>query len=216
MIAGHYGIGFMAKALNRTIPLWALFLAVQLVDIVWATLVLLKIERARVVPGITPVNPIDFYYMPYSHSLTAAIFWSVTAAVVSSRMMIGRARWPAAAVIGIAVLSHWVLDFLVHRPILPLYGDGLKVGMGLYHAPVAALGLEIALLLGGIYLYLRAPNTRPGHIWATLILGLVIIGLLAFVAFAPPLRKINAAATAALVSYLVLAGAAYWIERKRA
>ncbi|MGH7855135.1 MAG: hypothetical protein ACREP3_16920 [Candidatus Binatia bacterium] len=215
MVAGHYGVGFIAKALNNAVPLWVLFLAVQLVDIFWAVLVLLKIERARIVPGITPINPIDFYYMPYTHSLAGVVLWSIAAATISSRMVTGRQRWSVAAVVGAAVLSHWVLDLLVHRPILPLYGDGFKVGIGLYHLPAVALGLELALLFGGIYLYLRRTKPRRAHRSATIILGLVITGLLGFVAFAPPLRKINAAATSALVTYLVLAGAAYWIERQR-
>ena len=216
MIAGHYGAGFIAKALNNAIPLWVLFLAVQLIDIFWSILILLKVERARMAPGITPMNPIDFYYMPYSHSLLAVILWSVAAALVASRIVTKR-RWAAAAIIGAAVLSHWVLDLLVHRPILPLYGDVLKFGMGLYFKPALALALELALLFGGIYLYLR--TTKPPkrvHRVATVVLGFVIAGLFGFVAFGPPLRKINAAATASLVTHLVLAGAAYWVERKRA
>ena len=215
MVAGHYGVGFIAKALNNAIPLWVLFLAVQLVDVLWAIFVLLKIERARIIPGITPINPIDFYYMPYSHSLAAVIFWSIVAAIFSTRLVAARQRWPVATIVGAAVLTHWVLDVLVHRPILPLYGDDLKVGMGLYFFPAAALGVELALLFGGIYLYLRTTKAPwPSHRPATIMLGFVITGLLSFVAFAPPLRKINAAATSALVTYLVLAGAAYWIERK--
>jgi hypothetical protein len=82
MFVGHYGPALAAKAVKKTIPLWLLFLAVQLLDVFWSILVLLGIEKVRVVPGITVANPLDLYYMPYTHSLLAAILWSVGAALV--------------------------------------------------------------------------------------------------------------------------------------
>jgi hypothetical protein len=65
MFVGHYGVSFAAKELDKTIPLWLLFIAVQWLDVVWAPLVLLGVERVRIVPGITASNPLDLYYMPY-------------------------------------------------------------------------------------------------------------------------------------------------------
>ena len=73
MFVGHYGISFAAQRLNRQLPLWVLFIAVQLLDVFWAPFVLLGIERVRIVPGITMSNPLDLYYMPYTHSLIAAM-----------------------------------------------------------------------------------------------------------------------------------------------
>ena len=216
MIAGHYGVGFIGRALNNALPLWVLFVAVQFVDILWAVFVLLKIERARIVPGITPINPIDFYYMPYTHSLAAVVLWAIAAALLCSLMVAARQRLSTAVIVGGAVLSHWVLDLLVHRPILPLYGNEEKVGLGLYHVPAVSLGLELALLFGGMFLYLRSAKATRRIRSATIILGFVITGLLGFVSFAPPLRKISTAAAAALATYLVLAAAAYWIERRPA
>jgi membrane-bound metal-dependent hydrolase YbcI (DUF457 family) len=93
-------------------------------------LVLLGVEKVRIVPGITASNPLDLYYMPYTHSLVAAFFWSFAAAAVVWLVRRGATR-PVAAWIGVAVFSHWVLDFLVHRPDLPLYDDTMKVGLGL-------------------------------------------------------------------------------------
>ena len=82
MFVGHYGPSFAIKAFRPAIPLWLLFMAVQLVDVVWAVLVLLGIEKVRIVPGITASNPLDLYYMPYTHSLVAAILWSLAASVL--------------------------------------------------------------------------------------------------------------------------------------
>ena len=81
MFIGHYGPSFACKAAKPAIPLWVLFLAVQFVDIVWSILVLLGIEKVRIVPGFTATNPLDLYYMPYTHSLPGAALWSAGAAV---------------------------------------------------------------------------------------------------------------------------------------
>jgi hypothetical protein len=119
MFVGHYGPSFAAKALEKSIPLWILFLAVQLVDVFWAIFVILGVEKVRIVPGITATNPLDLYYMPYTHSLVAALIWSVAAFIVY-RAFPRLNGWSAAGVVGAAVFSHWILDLLVHRPDLPL------------------------------------------------------------------------------------------------
>jgi hypothetical protein len=82
MFVGHYGPSFAAKALKKSIPLWILFVAVQLVDVLWSIFVLLGIEKVRIVPGITATNPLDLYYMPYTHSRVGSLFWAIAAAIV--------------------------------------------------------------------------------------------------------------------------------------
>lgn len=158
MFIGHYGVSFACKAAKPAIPLWVLFVAVQLVDVAWAVLVLLGIEKVRIVPGITATNPFDLYYMPFTHSLPGAALWSVGAAV-TYRALAPAQKWAAAAIVGSAVFSHWILDLLVHRPDLALYDDTYKVGFGLWNYPTLAFTLEIALLFGGIALFLR--TTEP-------------------------------------------------------
>src|ERR1700687_547968 len=95
MFIGHYGPSFAIKAIRPAIPLWPLFIAVQLVDVAWAVLVLLGMEKVRIVPGITASNPLDLYYMPYTHSLVAAALWAV-AAIALCRPLPGVSDWPAA------------------------------------------------------------------------------------------------------------------------
>ena len=84
MFVGHYGVSFASKRYGSQIPLWLLFIAVQWLDVIWAPLVLLGIERVRITPGITASNPLDLYYMPYTHSLVAALLWSA-AMIVACR-----------------------------------------------------------------------------------------------------------------------------------
>src|SRR5512143_2522004 len=105
MFVGHYGISFAAKKGDGAIPLWVLFMAVQLLDVVWAPLVLLGVEKARIVPGFTATNPLDLYYMPYTHSLVAAMCWSVAAAA-AYRLFCRSSSIRAALLVGAAVFSH--------------------------------------------------------------------------------------------------------------
>jgi hypothetical protein len=196
MFVGHYGVSFAAKKLDTTIPLWVLFLAVQWLDVVWAPLVLLGIEKVRIVPGFTRTNPLDLYYMPYTHSLVAAALWSVAAAVVYR--IAKRASAPASALVGAAVFSHWVLDFIVHVPDLPLYDNTAKVGLGLWNYPVVAFALEALLLLGAMAAYAWAvPSRRLG----VMLFGLAMLGIHAYVFFGPPPVSSSAAAATALVAY---------------
>src|SRR6266699_2265027 len=200
MFVGHYGVSFAAKKAEPAIPLWVLFIAVQLLDVLWAPFVLLGIEKVRIVPGITASNPLDLYYMPYTHSLLAAIGWSVVAFLVYRVVRPVPPR--AAAIVGVAVFSHWVLDFLVHRPDLPLYDNAAKVGLGLWNRPVLAFGLEITLLFGGMCLYFRAGAAR--RILAA-VFGLSMVAVQAYVFFGPPPISDKAAALTALAAYVVFA-----------
>ena len=210
MFVGHYGVSFAAKKAEPSIPLWVLFIAVQLLDVLWAPFVLLGIEKVRIVPGFTASNPLDLYYMPYTHSLVAAIGWSVLAAAVY-RVAAPRGTKRAAAVIGAAVFSHWVLDFVVHRPDLPLYDNSAKVGLGLWNMPAIALGLEAVLLFVGMWLYFRLGTARRS---AMLVFGVIMLAIQAYVFFGPPPVSDNAAALTAFISYAVFALIIRALERR--
>ncbi len=215
MFVGHYGPSFAAKALKKSIPISVLFLAVQLLDVFWSIFVLLGIEKVRIVPGITATNPLDLYYMPYTHSFDGALLWSVGAGIVYY-LLRRKDGLAAAALVGGAVFSHWVLDVLVHRPDMPLYDDSAKIGLGLWNFPVFAFVLELAVLFGGMYLYLRStkPVTPIGR-YGMPIFGFAMLVLQAFLFFGPPPSSATGAAITALGSYFGLAGIAWWLEKKR-
>jgi len=210
MFVGHYGVSFVAKKSVASIPLWVLFIAVQVLDIAWAPLVLLGIEKVRIVPGITASNPLDLYYMPYTHSLVAALLWSAGAFVIF-RLARRRDDMAAALVVAAAVFSHWVLDFVVHRPDLPFYDDAIKVGLGLWNQPVIAFGLEATLLFGGTWLYFQSGVARRA---ATVAFCLFMLAIQAYVFFGPPPASDNAAATA-IVAYIVFAAVIRLLEGHR-
>lgn len=211
MFVGHYGVSFAAKRLEPQLPLWVLFIAVQLLDVAWSPLVLLGVEKVRIVPGITASNPLDLYYMPYTHSLVAACVWSL-AALVFYRVATRSTHWTPSIVIASAVLSHWVLDFIVHRPDLPLYDNSAKVGLGLWNVAPLAFGLETAILFGGMYLYLRTGTSRR---LPMVLFGIIMLAIQAFVFFGPPPASPAAAAATALASYVVFALIVALLERRR-
>jgi len=212
MFVGHYGVSFAAKRVDRTTPLWVLFLAAQLLDVLWAPCVLLGIEKVRIAPGITASNPLDLYYMPYTHSLVAALLWSC-ASGFAYQFVARPARRQASAVIGLVVFSHWILDFVVHRPDLPLYDNSAKVGLGLWNSPALAFGLEAALLFGGLWLCLQGRLSRSVR---TLIFGVVMLAIQAYIFFGPPPTSDRAAASTALIAYAVFAAAIWWLQDRRA
>ena len=209
MFVGHYGVSFAAKKVSPGIPLWVLFIAVQLLDVAWAPFVLVGIEKVRIVPGITASNPLDLYYMPYTHSLAAALLWSI-GAFVCYRLAVSASSKTSAFVVAIAVFSHWVLDLVVHRPDLPLFDNTAKVGLGLWNLPALAFGLEIILLFGGMWLYFRTGATRRLPI---AIFGLIMLGIQAYVFFGPPPVSDKAAAATALTAYVLFAAIIRFLER---
>src|SRR5262245_17171989 len=209
MFVGHYGVAFATKKADASIPLWVLFLAVQWLDVIWAPLVLLGIERVRIVPGFTATNPLDLYYMPYTHSLVAAILWSVAVAAVNGAVRPTNTK--TGLLIGLGVFSHWILDFIVHAPDLPLYDNSAKVGLGLWNEPILAFCLEAVLLFGGIAIYLRtAHRWRPGII----AFGVVMLGIQAYVFFGPPPASPAAAAATALGAYAVFAFVIWFLAER--
>jgi hypothetical protein len=219
MFVGHYGVAFLVKRFEKQIPLWQLFLAVQFVDVLWCVFILLGVEKARITQDNRGSLPLDLSYMPYTHSLIAAIVWSIVAywAYRSSASKTSPSAHRVSLLVALAVLSHWVGDLIVHRSDLPLYDDAHKMGLALWNHPLPALALEAGIYFGGMWLYLRATSatTFPGK-YGMAILGFVILAIQVIVFWWPVLPSANIAAVVFLVSYLQLAAAAGWLDKKRA
>jgi len=172
MFVGHYSVAFAATSEKNKIPLWVLFVAVQFLDYIWATLVLLGIEKLRVIKGFTAGSMLDSYFHPYSHSLITAILWSIVAAIayrgLCSRLGFAYTK-SAALIVGVAVFSHWILDLIAHPRDLPIYDNTWKMGFGLWNYRDPEFALEIGLLGAGIMLYLlrnAMPAIRKGAVIA--------------------------------------------------
>jgi hypothetical protein len=214
MFIGHAAVALAAKKLAPDVSLGVLLAAATWLDLVWPILVLLGVEVVRIDPGNTAVTPLDFVSYPWTHSLLAALAWSVAFALtLSPWVRSGRARLVLAAL----VFSHWVLDFVSHRPDLPLApGDGSpKLGLGLWNSVPATLAVEGALMAAGVWLYLRvtrASDAAGRYAFWSLIVFYVAIWLANFVSPPPPSDRPVAWVALAACMFPVWAA---WADRHR-
>jgi hypothetical protein len=220
MFLGHFGVGFGAKAAAPRVSLGTLFLAAQFIDLLWPTLLLLGIERVNIRTDDTQYPPLDFVYYPYSHSLLAVMIWAVLFA--SIYFFIRRSRI-GALVLGLAVISHWLLDLIVHYPDLPLYppilpniGDSPLLGFALWSSPIFEMALEFAIFALGVRLYLRATRAidATGK-WAFWSLVIILAAIHLGNAFGSPPPSVTALAWVGQAQWLLVAWG-YWVDRHRA
>ncbi len=214
MFIGHFAVALAAKRAAPELSLGTLFLAAQLADLVWPTLVLLGVERFEIRPGITAVTPLDFIHYPWSHSLTAMALWGVALAVAWAAVRQGTPK--AALIILAVVVSHWVLDWISHRPDMPLtIGGGTRLGLGLWNSMPATLAVEGALFAMCVAFYALTTRTldRTGT-WAFwgLVAFLVVVYLASL--FGPPPPSTTAVAWSAQAIWLLVAWG-YWVDRHR-
>src|SRR6266540_4780775 len=214
MFIGHFGIAFGAKRAAPTVSLGVLFAACQWADLVWPTLVLLGLEHVTIAPGNTAVTPLDFVSYPYSHSLEALVLWAIV--VSASYWWIRRSSASGVLVIALVVLSHWVLDWITHRPDMPLTVSGsTRVGLGLWNSvPGTIIAEGLIFVLGGV-LYLRTTRARDriGSIGCWMLLTLLIVIYVANLAGPPP-PSAPAVAWSAEAMWLLVAWS-YWVDRHR-
>jgi hypothetical protein len=229
MFIGHFAVGFAARQAVPRVSLAVLFAAAQLADLLWPVFLLLGLEQARIEPGITAFTPFDFISYPYSHSLLMLAVWGVVFALLYLQMV--RAPGPQITpampehappprrtfvVLFALVISHWVLDFVTHRPDVPLYPGGPKVGLGLWNSVPATIAVEVPMFVVGLWMYMRATRARDKRgLW-----GLVgLAGFLAVVYIAnivsPPPPTMRTVAVSAMIGFVVLIVWSWWADRHR-
>ena len=160
MFIGHYGPAFAAKAVVKTVPLWVLFVAAQWVDFLWAAFVIAGIEKARIVENFLGLSPLDLYYMPFTHGLPSAVLLSL---FLGGAVALAFKAHRVAIVLAVAATAflHWLFDWIVHAPDLPLIFNEMKVGLGLWGYPYVSVPLEIGVMFLGLWFYDRAmPSPR--------------------------------------------------------
>lgn len=214
MFIGHYALAFGSKRLAPAVSLGALFLACQWADLLWPTLVMAGVERFSIRPGSTAATPLDFQYYPYSHSLLALAVWGTAFALIYRAVRGSTLR--GAVVLGALVVSHWVLDVIVHRPDLPLApGTSLRLGLGLWNSIPATLAVEFGLYALGVWLYWRTTEARDRigalGFWAlvTFLAAVEIANILG-----PPPPSVGAVTVSAQALWLLVAWG-YWVDRHR-
>lgn len=213
MFIGHYGpAGLFA---SKRLKLWHAVLAVQLLDFLWAPLVILGFEHVRIVPGFTDSNHFDLYHMPFSHSLPMAAVWSVLGGLVYWVLQ-NREKATNAIFFASLVFSHWVLDFVAHVPDLPLWMGGPEVGLGLWQNRPMAFTVELLLFGIGIVVFALRSRSRSHWGWVSVVaMTVVAAGLQVLANWGPPPESPRQAAASALIAYSVFVLLAYWVDRTR-
>ncbi len=213
MFLGHYGVGLAAKKVAPKTSLGTLWFAALFLDLIWPIFLLAGIERVEIDPGNTLVTPFDFVSYPFSHSLLAAFGWSFLLAGV---YWLIRRDASGTAIIGLLVISHWVLDALVHRPDLPLYpGSSRMAGLGLWNSWRDTLLLEGVIFAWGVAVYRSATRPRDAvgkYAFRTLMFFLVLVYIGSLVGPPPPSSQY--VAIMALGQWLMVLWA-YWVDRHR-
>jgi len=213
MFIGHQAVAFAAKRVAPRTSLGVLMGAAMLLDLLWPVLILAGLEKARIDPGNTAFTPLAFDYYPFSHSL---------ATTLAMAGLLALAYWRAtnykvgAWVIGAAVSSHWVLDFISHQPDMPLAPIiSKRVGLGLWNSVPATILVEILMVAGGLWLYTQTtrPNGKAGR-WSLWIL-VAFFGLSFFGnELGPPPPNVQMVAWVGVASW-ILPFCAGWVDRQR-
>jgi len=215
MFIGHFGVAFAAKKALPKVSLAVLFIACQLMDLVWPVLVLLGIEKVSVASEPLAANALNFDYYPFTHSLVGAILLSMIFRWICFAFTRDRkTSWLLSAV----VLSHWVLDWIVHRPDLPLsINNTHHMGLGLWNSVIGTVIIEGAIFFGGYFLYLKTVTpATPAKRWA--LWGLVAFLLLIFVMSTwgpqPALDTPGAAIAGPALAMWILIPWAWWVDSR--
>lgn len=213
MFIGHFAVALAARRAAPKISLGLLVIAAQLIDLAWPVLLLLGVERVVIDPGNTRVTPLDFTHYPYTHSLLMVAAWG---ALLGGTYLALRHDRRGALVLALLVLSHWLLDFVTHRPDLPLWpGDSPRVGLGLWNSLPATVVVEFGLFALGAWLYAAGTRARDavgrwGFVAFMALLALIhTVNLLS-----PPPPAVEAIAWAGLLLWLFPL-LAWWFDRHR-
>jgi len=214
MFLGHFAVAYAGKRVAPRTNLGWLFFCAQFADMLWPVLVMQGVEIVHIAPGDTAFTPLRFDYYPWSHSLFMDVIWGV---VLASMYYTLRRDRNGAGVTFVLVVSHWVLDWISHRPDMPFYPGGVwRVGLGLWNSVPFTIIVESLMFAGGVWIYmtLTEPKDRIGHIGAWALVVFLIIIYVAN-AFGPPPPNVMAIALAGLLGW-PLTLLPWWTDRHRA
>ena len=212
MFVGHFGVGLAAKRAAPRVSIGTFFLAVQWADLLWPILLFADVEHVRIVPGLMKLCALDFYDYPWSHSLAALVVWGILFGAIH---WIVRRDLRNAFILFLCVVSHWVLDVLMHRPDMPVFPRGPFVGLSLWNSVPGTLIVEGLVYVAGITLYVRTtrPRDRVG-LWALWLLIGLLTALWIGSLFGSPPPSVRVLAISGLFGWILLPWA-YWIDRHR-
>jgi hypothetical protein len=213
MFIGHFGVALAAKKIDNKPSLGTMFFASQFIDLLWPLFLIFGLEKVLIEPGNTAFTPLNFIYYPFSHSFVAVLGWSILFGAI---YFLFRKNLKSSLLLGFLVMSHWILDFMTHRPDLPLLaGDGLKVGLGLWNSVAFTIIIEGLIFFTGAFLYLsitKAKNKKGQFALWSLLIFLVVVYFMNVFGSPPPNEE--AIGYVGLSQWLLVAWG-YWIDKNR-
>jgi hypothetical protein len=214
MFVGHLALGLAAKPATPRVSLAVLLTASQLADILWPFFLAIGLEQVRIAPGITAFTPLDFVSYPYSHSLVMLVVWGLVFGAIY-RMVTGR-NGRVFIVLAALVVSHWILDWISHRPDMPIYPGGPKFGLGLWNHVAATIIVEGIMFAAGIWIYVRATRARDAvGRWGFVSLMAFLAVLYVVNAISSPPPSVNAIVIMAIAGFTLLTAWSWWADHHR-
>ncbi len=219
MFIGHFAVGLALKRADRTLSLGLLFIAVQLSDLFYGVTLLTGVEKISFVASTNPLTAVEYVSFPYSHSLVATLVWAGLVALIFliTPLKSNLSKSKIAPIMAIALLSHFILDVIVHNPDIDLLGNGAyKIGLGLWNYPLASYFVEALLLVTGLWIYLRSTKSESliGN-YGMPVLSVILLILNGVNTFGPPPTNMEYFAMTMLTVYLSTILVATWLDRKR-
>jgi len=210
---GHFAVGFASKRAAPRASLGPLMAAPLFLDLLWPIFLVTGTESVRIESSSNPFLVLDLHDFPWSHSLVTAIAWS---AIFAAAFWAATRYARGALVLALGVFSHWVMDYVTHRPDLPLYpGSPTSVGLGLWNAPVATMAVEVALFVIGVAIYARTTRaTNWRGVFALWSLVVLLALFYAMTVFGPPPSSVTFIKYGGLTGWLFPLWA-WWIDRNR-
>jgi membrane-bound metal-dependent hydrolase YbcI (DUF457 family) len=214
MFLGHFAVGLASKRFAPRTPLVVLFTAALLSDILGQFFGSLGWEHASIQPGNTRFTPLNLYDYPWSHSLLMTIVWGTALAIIWNFRTRDRM---ASCVIWLAAVSHWVLDWITHRPDLPLYpGVRERYGLGLWNSIPGTMFIELAMFGIGVWMYVHVTRPRDWigkYIFFAFIFLLVL--LYVEIPFSSPPQSVRQLDYASIILTVILLAWASWFDTHR-
>jgi hypothetical protein len=186
--------------------------------LIYGVTLLTGVERISIIAGANPLTSAEYIFFPYSRGLVATLLWAGLVALIfliaPFKSSLPKSR--TALVMATAVLSHFILDVIVHNPEIDLLGNGVyKIGLGLWNYSFASYIVEALLLIAGLWIYLRSTKgiTFSGK-YGLPILSVILLILNAANTFGLSPTNMENLAMTMLAVYLGTIVVAFWLDRK--
>jgi hypothetical protein len=214
MLVGHFAAALTAKSIEPRVSLGTLVLAAMAADLLWSIFMIAGVEHVEFRSGKGAANYLVASDISKSHSLLMGV---VLAGLLGAIFLMKRRDARVAWVVCAMVLSHWILDWISHRPDMPLApGVERYFGLGLWTSIPATLVVEGGFWLLALILY-ASRNRAATRLGSLAFWSVVVLLTLAWYnnIAGPPPPDPRAAPIISLLFFSLVVAWAYWMNRTR-